>query len=261
MSEMSDSGPSPNKSPQVGTVSSEPKRRWNDLLGRGVFETVIVAVGVFLALMVDQWREDSEREQLADEARAALREELLTNREGVVQRMIVTSNVVAAAQSGPMEVARLVIERRNRPLLTYDAAWTMTIETGAIRWLEPSERKRFAMVYGSHERLREVISNELIRWTELAAFAPGPESQETAQSRNQALRVWQAFAQRSHFALCVNLGRHEQALGAPIPHRPLMKFCVERPATEHPRGIYREWRKRGWTSDTLPQSIALDTIE
>lgn len=235
--------------------------RWKSLLGKGLFETAIVTVGVFLALMVDEWRQEAEREQLADEARTALREELLTNREGVVQRMIVTSTVLAATQQDPTDVARLVGERRNRPLLTYDAAWTMTIETGAIRWLEPAERTRLANVYGSLDRLREVIANELVRWTELAAFPPGPESAETAESRGRTLRVWQAFAQRSHFALCMNLGRHEQALGASIPFDQLSRFCVARPATEHPRDIYREWRRRGWLSSTVPQSIARDQVD
>lgn len=239
-----------------GFAGAGPRHRWNDLLGRGIFETAIVAVGVLLALMVDQWREDAERKGLADEARSAIRAELLINREALIQRMTITSNVLAASNANPTQVAQYVSERRNRPLLTYDAAWTMTIETGAIRWLEPSERTRLATVYGGHERLREVISHELVRWTELAAFADSVESRETSERRTQALRVWQAFAQRSQFALCMNLGRHEQGLGAQIPYVPLSQFCAAWQATDPPQALYREWRKLGWVSSTLPRSIA-----
>lgn len=226
--------------------------RWDALLGRGLFETVIVAVGVLLALMVDEWRQSREQRQLADEARTALRAEILANREALIERMRTTSRIYAAATAEPAQVSQFVFERRNRPLLVNDSAWTMTVQTGAIRWLAPEERSVFARVYAGHDRMREVVAHELVRWTELAAFAPDSGAAETLRDRNRAIRVWQAFAQRAQFALCMNLARHEEALGALIPNQEVTRFCVRVPADRDPAMIYGEWKRRGWTSSSSP---------
>lgn len=240
--------------PGQAAADDDPSRL-NTLLGRGLFETAIVAVGVMLALMVDEWRQRSEQRQLADEARIALRSEIVSNREALLERLWVTARIYAAATAQPAQVGQLVFERRNRPLLVNDSAWAMTVETGAIRWLDPAERSVFARVYAGHDRMREVVANELVRWTELAAFAPASESAETVRDRDRAIRVWQAFAQRAQFALCMNVARHEQALGATIPNQEVTQFCVKVPATHDPAKIYGEWRRRGWTSSTGPEIL------
>lgn len=230
-------------------------RQWNGLLARGLFETAIVAVGVFLALAVDEWREQSEQRELATEARAALRAELLSNREVVLARIRRTSQLYVQAGAYPEQVAQYVFERRNRPLQLTDGAWTMTVETGAIRWLDPTERARIAEVYAGYERMRDVVFQELIRWTELAAFAAPIESPEMRRERDRAIRVWQAFAQRAQMAQCVNAGRHERALGAQIGERELSDFCAKRRPDEDPASIYREWGKLGWVSSIAPRTL------
>lgn len=242
------------------TPETRPTRRWNELLSRGIFETVIVAVGVFLALMVDEWREDAERKNLSEEARKALRAEMLANREAIIARLATTATAYADAAARPGQAWQLVLKRRNRPLLVNDSAWLMTIETGAIRWLEPSERTAYAHVYGGHDRMRDVISAELIRWTELAAFGPESQSSEDRRDRERALRLWQAFALRSQFALCMNLGRHEQALGSKMTYQQLAQFCVARPPTDDGSVIYREWQRRGWASPIIPQALSVGQV-
>lgn len=229
-------------------------RRWSDLLGKGIFETVIVAIGVLLALMVDQWREDADRKRLADEARTALRAEVLANREALIERFRTTAAILSAASENPERVGQFVFERRNRPLLVADSAWTMTLQTGAIRWLEPEERAMFARVYAGHERMREVVANELVRWTELAGFEEQQSSPEDTRQRRRAIRIWQAYAQRTQFALCMNMGRHEQALGASIPNAKLSDYCVRVPATRPPEAVYGDWAERGWVSANPPTS-------
>lgn len=228
---------------------------WNDVLRRGLFETVIVAVGVFLALFVDQWRVRSEERQLADEARAALRSEVLANREAVLLRLRRTSQLYVDVEAHPGQIDQYVFERRNRPLQMTDAAWTMTVQTGAIRWLDPAERARTAELYAGYERMRDIVSQEMVRWTELAAFPPTSASRETHGERDRAIRVWQGFALRSQMAQCVNAGRHERALGAQIGERELTDFCAKRRPEEDPALIYREWRKLGWTSSIPPRIV------
>lgn len=230
-------------------------KRWNDLLGRGLFETAIVALGVFLALAVDEWREQSQQRELAGEARSALHAELLSNRDSLIERFRTTAAILAASAQHPSRVGQFVFERRNRPLLVNDAAWTMTVETGAIRWLRPEERAIFARVYAGHERMREVVANELVRWTELGGFAQ-ESSLEESRERDRAVRIWQAYAQRTQFAICMNLGRHEQALGALIPDPDLTQYCVSFPATRPPSGLYSDWMKRNWVSPTPPMAFS-----
>ena len=237
------------------TASRSDHRRWSDVLGRGIFETVIVAVGVFLALIVAEGRERSEQRQLANEARAALRTELLSNREAILARLRRTSQLYVQTGAHPDRVWQYVFERRNRPPQLTDAAWTMTVETGAIRWLNPNERTRIAEVYAGYERMRDIISEELIRWTELAAFSAKTASPEMQGERDRAIRVWQAFALRAQMAQCVNAGRHERALGAQVAEQQIYDFCAKRRPEEDPSSIYREWRRLGWVSSIPPRIL------
>jgi hypothetical protein len=237
-------------------VSRSDRYRWRELFGRGLFETVIVAVGVFLALFVDEWREKSEQRQLAQEARTALRSEILANREAVVSRLRRTSELYVQIPAHPDQIAQFVNERRNRPLQVTDAAWTMTVQTGALRWLDPDERSTMADVYIAYGRMRDVVTEELVRWTELAAFPPKPTSPEMLDDRDRAIRVWRAFAQRAQMAQCVNAGRHERALGATVTIKQISDFCAGQSPAVDPAVIYREWKRRGWASATPPQIVS-----
>lgn len=230
-----------------------------DLLGRTAFEVAIVAVGVFLALAVGQRRERSEEHQLAAEARTALRAEIVSNREAILARMRRTAKLYGQVASHPDQVGQFVVERRNGPLLLNDGAWTMTVQTGAMRWLEPDERASFAEIYAGQQRMRDVVSEEMARWTELAAFPSRPASVEGRDSRDRAIRVWQAFAQRAQLALCVNAGRHERALGARVPDEQLGEFCTARPPDEDPGSIYRDWKRFGWVSAHPPRLLTDDS--
>jgi hypothetical protein len=226
---------------------------WNELFGRGLFETVIVAVGVFLALAVDEWRERAEQRQLGEEARAALHGELLANRDAVLRRLRRTAELYVQVPAHPDEISRFIYERRNFPIQLNDGAWMMTVETGAIRWLEPNERSAIADVYAGYGRMRDVVNEELIRWVELAAFPPKPASARMREERDRAIRIWQAWAVRSQMAQCVNAGRHERALGAHMSSLQISDFCARQSPAEDPVSIYREWKKRGWVSATPPR--------
>lgn len=233
--------------------------RWNSLLGRGLFETIIVAVGVFLALAVDQWRERSEQRQLAEEARTALRAEILANREAVVSRLRRTAQLYVLTTKHPDQVGKYVFERRHRALLLNEAAWTMAVETGAIRWLAPAERTKIAEIYAGQQRSRDVVFEEMIRWTDLGAFSSDPVAGDA--DRDRALRAWQAWATRVQFALCMTAGRYERTLGASVTEQQLLNFCAARPPEEDPASIYREWKRLGWASATAPQTLASTDVE
>lgn len=239
-------------------AATEPSssRSWEAILGKAIFEILIVAVGVMLALAVDEWRERSEQRSLADDARAALRAEILSNREAVIARLRRTAELYVQTAAHPDQAGKYVSERRNRTLFVNDAAWTMAVETGAIRWLGPSERTNFAELYAGQQRARDLVSQEMTRWTELGGIPPAAPAAEVDASRNRALRIWQAWVQRAQFSLCVSAGRYERALGAVVPEQELVEFCAARRPDEDPASIYREWRKLGWVSSTAPRTLA-----
>lgn len=230
-------------------------RLWNHGVGTALFEIMIVAVGVMLALAVDEWREKSEQRQLAVEARATLRAEILTNREAVFSRLRRIAQLYVLADAHPDRVGDYVFERRNMALRINDAAWTMAIETGALRWLSAEERASIASIYAGHQRMRDVVDQEMSVWAELAAFQSEADSPEMARERNRAIRVWQAFAQRTQLAQCASIGRYERALGAKISDEALIEFCRTWPPTEDPANLYREWEKFGWVKSTKPKML------
>lgn len=240
----------------MGRSEGDGWRSWNDVAGKAVFEILIVAVGVLLALAVDQWRERAEQRKLADEARFALRAEILANREAAIARLRRTAELYAQTVAQPDQAGQFVFERRNRPLFVTDSAWTMAVETGAVRWLTPAERASFSEIYAGQQRARDVALEEMARWTELGGFPPNPGATASDANRNLTLRVWQAWVHRVQFALCVNVGRYERALGATVTEAQLLAFCAERRPDEDPASIYREWQKLGWVSATAPRTLA-----
>ena len=231
-----------------------PTRRWGDFAGRSLFEIMIVAIGVVLALAVDQWREDSEQREIADDARQSLRAEIITNRDAVFARMRRIARLYADTTTQPERVSQYVFDRRNMALLIDDSAWTMVIETGALRWLSVKERTKFADIYAGQQRMRDVVQQEMTVWAELAAFQP-PLGADQSAERDRAILVWKAFAQRAQLAHCASAARYEQALGGKFPASRLVEFCRDREPTEDPSDLYRLWQQRGWAGDQPPRIV------
>ena len=215
-----------------------------------LFEVVIVAVGVLLALAVDEMREAAQRRELVAETRAALRTELLANRQRLVAKLEALAAIYPLVDADPDQVGRYVRERRNRALVLSDAAWGMAAQTGAVRWLSPEERMAFAEVYASQRWGQELVSNEMTAWSELAAFAPGPAGAEEARRREEATAVWRAWADRAYSSTCVQSARYERALGAEIDDQgQVVETCLTRPTGAGARELYGEWERRGWLGE------------
>jgi type II secretory pathway pseudopilin PulG len=221
-----------------------------------VFEVVIVAIGVFLGLAVNDWQGNVQRRQLASEARSALRSEIVANRDLVFTRLRITAKLYALVSAHPDQAGRYVFERRNQPLLLSDTAWRLALDSGAARWLAPKERASITGVYAEQDHIGDLAKEEMSRWTELAAFAGLTTSQEAGDARDRAVRVWLAYAQRVQLGECIQLGRYERALGSTAELARFFDFCVRRDPDEDPSILYREWQKRGWISGDSPRPIA-----
>ena len=226
------------------------RNHWQSLLEKAVFEIVIVAVGVLLALGVDDWRERVQQRQLANETRAALRAEILSNRQVVVERMRVTGALYLLTQKHPERVSEYVFERRNRPLLLTNVAWTMAIQTEALRLLSPIERDRIAGIFIEQQHVLELANYEMTKWTELASFSSAPNHIFDSADRDRAIRVWQAFAQRVQLAQCATLGATERALGADIADASYVESCARFSPDVDPARIYKDWNRLGWIANS-----------
>jgi hypothetical protein len=70
---MSDNAPEAQTSP--------PERRWN--AGRSLAEVVLIALGVFLGLAAEQWRDRADRNERAAETLRRIRAEMVANRDEI----------------------------------------------------------------------------------------------------------------------------------------------------------------------------------
>ena len=225
--------------------------RWRQTARHGLFEVVIVAIGVFLGLAVSQWQSDVQKRQMAAEARAALRAEMIANRASVFRRARTIAKLYSDVSAHPDQVSNYVFQNRNRTLVFADSAWTLAVDSGALSWLTPAERTNITGVYAAQRNARELAVEEMSKWAQLAAFAGTDATTEDIRDRSRAVRVWQAYAQRVQFAHCVMAARYEQALGATIPRvQDLGEFCAARRPDVDPSSTYREWARRGWLSPT-----------
>ncbi len=105
-------------------------------LKKAVFEIAIVAVGVLLALIVDEARQSSADRELAEEARSALEAEVQENRVRLATKLTLLHQAYLTLQQDPGAGPRLVAQGANFQIVMTDAAWTMAMQTGAIRLLD-----------------------------------------------------------------------------------------------------------------------------
>ena len=227
-------------------------QHWQQTLRHGVFEVVLVAIGVFVGLVVNDWQGNAQRRQLASEARSALRSEIVANRNLVFARLRLTAKLYALVSAHPDQVGKYVFERRNQPLLLSDSAWLLALDSGAARWLTPKERTSITGIYAEQDHIGDLAKDEISKWTELAAFAGPNRNPGAVDAEERAVRIWLAYAQRVQLGECIQAGRYERALGSETDLAKFFNFCVGRRPDEDPTILYREWHKRGWISAQSP---------
>ena len=197
---------------------------------------MIVAVGVLLALLVDEAREARENRQLANEAVTAMRTELAATRSRFILKLDFMRQAYFALEADPSKAAQLVADRRNQQVTPSRTAWVMTTETGALRLLNADERSRYAMAYTAHEAYYDVVSQEMAHWAALAAYGADDQSSDEIRDRDKAIRLWKAWANRVSLAICISTARIELAFQPDLSREKLWATCrafrVTQPATD-----------------------------
>jgi len=198
-------------------------------LKKALFEIAIVAIGVLLALGVDEIRELRTERLLADEARVALRTEVDQNRVRLITKLAMLHRSDQVLANDPTLAPTLVQQRSNIQITLVNAAWTLALQTGALRLLEPAERQSFASIYTSQEVYNQLLTEEMNRWTALAA-PTGDAS---------AVTVWRAYALRVALGDCIVSIRIERFRNPRLPSSRLQRACEAYRPSVPPETLYR----------------------
>jgi hypothetical protein len=198
-------------------------------LKKAVFEIAIVAVGVLLALAVDEARQGAADRALAEQSRAALQSEIDQNRIRLASKLALLHRAYVALEADPGAGPRLVEQRSNFQMVLADAAWRMAAETGALRLLEDQERQKLAYIYSSLGIYNDLIAEEMKQWTALAASTPDDAS----------VRLWKAYAHRMASSACITTVRIERFRNPALPSRRVQPACERYRLSLPPQQLFR----------------------
>ena len=207
-----------------------PSRRKTDFTAKkAAFEIAIVAVGVLLALVVDQARQSWADRALAAEARTAMGAEIDENRVRLASKLVLLHQAYQALQQDPGAGPALVSRPSNFQIAMTDAAWTMAVQTGALRHMNEPERQSLAYVYTSQDIYNRLLAEEMNHWTGLATAGPG----------DPGVRLWLAYAQRVAISVCIATIRIERFRNPRLPTARLQPLCQRYRLSTPPAQLYR----------------------
>ena len=200
-------------------------------LKKAIFEIAIVAIGVLLALGVDEIRQSQADRALVLETEAGTRAEMQQNRVRLVTKLAMLHQAYDALAANPAIGPKLVEQRANFQIELADAAWTMAQQTGALRLIDAKKRQGFATIYASHAIYNRILAEEMNRWAELAASTPNDRS----------VVIWKAFARRVGGGACISLMRIERIRNPKVPISRLQEGCAAYSPSVSPEEIYRRF--------------------
>ena len=199
-------------------------------LRKAIFEVAIVAVGVLLALIVDEARDRRADQTLAEEVRTAMRSEIDQNRVRLASKLKLLHDAYRTLEQDGAAGPRLVANRSNFQITLTDAAWMLAIQTGALRLLPQEERQALAYVYTSHEIYNRLLSEEMTHWTALSAAAPGDGS----------IKLWKAYGERVAGSICITAIRVERFRNPDLPTGRRAGVCQRYRLSTPPAVLYRQ---------------------
>jgi hypothetical protein len=116
-------------------------------------EVVLITVGVFLALMVDQWRERANDRQLADDALRRFRTEIVANQKSVAAvkdyHVALHQSLRAYLDADPKARSREAVRVRGlQPAFFEETAWDLALATQSLSHIDSDLAFRLSRVYG-----------------------------------------------------------------------------------------------------------------
>jgi hypothetical protein len=116
-------------------------------------EVALISVGVFLALMGDQWRENAQKRELAQSSLRGFRTEIVANRKAVAAvreyhvRVLADLRAYLAAEPAKRKLANVQI-RGIQPVFFDQTAWDLAIATQALAHIDQALALNLSRIYG-----------------------------------------------------------------------------------------------------------------
>jgi hypothetical protein len=141
----------------TATPTDAPRRHSRHRRGRSavgmVLQVVLIAVGVFLGLAGEEWREDRENRRLADETLRRFRAEVATNRDIVLEvkdyHVEKLAELDAYFTATEEEKANISVRLAGiRPPRFESTAWDLAVATGTLAYLDSELAFALSRIYG-----------------------------------------------------------------------------------------------------------------
>jgi hypothetical protein len=115
-------------------------------------EVVLISVGVFLALMGDQWRENAHDRQLAADSLRRFRTEITANRKGVAAvkdyHVTLLASLRAYREADPKTRSRDTVRIRGlQPVFFEHTAWDLALATQSLPHIDPDLAFKLSRAY------------------------------------------------------------------------------------------------------------------
>ena len=135
-------------------------------------EVVFISLGVFLALMADQWREDRQTRQLAEASLRGFRTEIRANREKVMAVKDYHAALLgslrdylkADAATRPSVVVRI---QGIQPVFFEQTAWDLALGTQSLAQIDQDVASSLSRIYGLqrtyHDQTRGILQAVYLR--------------------------------------------------------------------------------------------------
>jgi hypothetical protein len=137
-----------------------------------VTEVVFISLGVFLALLADQWREDRQMRALAASSLRGFRSEIVANREKVVAvkdyhvALLGSLRTYLAADDDARPKVGVTI-RGIQPVFFDQTAWDLAMGTQSLAHLDQGVASSLSRIYGLqrtyHEQTRGIMQAVYLR--------------------------------------------------------------------------------------------------
>lgn len=137
---------------------AEKREGW---LFKAVVEVVLLSIGVFLALMGDQWRENAHNRELAAASLSRFRTEIEANRQAVAAvkdyHATLLKSLQAYLAADPAARKDVVVRISGlQPVFFEDTAWNLAIATESLGHIDGQTAYELSRIYGLQRTYAEM---------------------------------------------------------------------------------------------------------
>ena len=153
-----------------GVIAPEPVRRTG--VWKIVTEVIFISLGVFLALLADQWREDRATKELAHASLRGFRAEIIANRQKVAAvkdyhvALLESLRAYLRADAATRPTIQVRIQGI-QPVFFEQTAWDLAIGTQSLAHLDQGVASSLSRIYGLqrtyHDQTRGIMQAVYLR--------------------------------------------------------------------------------------------------